>query len=182
MNFMAKDQNSSSARSKDQLKSDAALADYSRLDPDSFCARFESSPSGLSQDEAERRLIQYGPNRVTREQKATILQELWTRTRNPLNALLLTLAVVSYFLGDMRAAIVIGAMVILAITTAFIQEHRSNEAAARLRAMVHRHRQRPAGRHRSDGKDLQRNPDGETGARRHRPPLGRRHDSRPICA
>src|SRR6202035_5196720 len=29
------------------------------------------------------------------------------------------------------------AMVVLAITTAFIQEHRSNEAAARLRAMVH---------------------------------------------
>src|SRR5215468_553611 len=28
-------------------------------------------------------------------------------------------------------------MVVLAITTAFIQEHRSNEAAARLRAMVH---------------------------------------------
>jgi hypothetical protein len=43
---------------------------------------------------------------------------------------------VSYVLGDLRAAIVIAAMVILAITTAFIQEHRSNEAAARLRAMV----------------------------------------------
>ena len=28
-------------------------------------------------------------------------------------------------------------MVVLAITTAFVQEHRSNEAAARLRAMVH---------------------------------------------
>jgi P-type Mg2+ transporter len=44
---------------------------------------------------------------------------------------------VSYFSGDARAAIVILLMVILAITTAFIQEHRSNEAAARLRAMVH---------------------------------------------
>ena len=32
--------------------------------------------------------------------------------------------------------IVIATMVVLAITTAFIQEHRSNEAAARLRAMV----------------------------------------------
>jgi P-type Mg2+ transporter len=43
---------------------------------------------------------------------------------------------VSCALGDLRAAIVIAAMVILAITTAFIQEHRSNEAPARLRAMV----------------------------------------------
>ena len=66
----------------------------------------------------------------------TILQEIWSRARNPLNALLLTLAAVSYFLGDIRAAIVIALMVLLAIGTAFIQEHRSNEAAARLRAMV----------------------------------------------
>ena len=51
--------------------------------------------------------------------------------------MLLTLATLSYFLGDVRAAVVIAAMVILAITTAFIQEHRSNEAAAKLRAMVH---------------------------------------------
>ena len=47
------------------------------------------------------------------------------------------MAIVSYFLGDVRAAVVIAAMVVLAITTAFIQEHRSNEAAAQLRAMVH---------------------------------------------
>ena len=54
-----------------------------------------------------------------------------------MNALLLTLATTSYFLGDVRAAVVIAVMVILAITTAFVQEHRSNEAAAQLRAMVH---------------------------------------------
>ena len=50
--------------------------------------------------------------------------------------LLATLAVVSWFLGDERAAIMIGAMVLLAIVTAFIQEHRSNEAAARLRTEI----------------------------------------------
>jgi Mg2+-importing ATPase len=42
---------------------------------------------------------------------------------------------ISYFLGDIRAAVVI-AMIVLAITTAFIQEHRSNDAAEKLRAMV----------------------------------------------
>jgi Mg2+-importing ATPase len=47
------------------------------------------------------------------------------------------LATVSYFSGDVRAAVVIASMVVLAITTAFIQEHKSNEAAAKLRAMVH---------------------------------------------
>jgi Mg2+-importing ATPase len=113
------------------------LATISRLQPDEACAKLASTLEGLSETEADARLKKFGPNIVARERKATILQELWGRARNPLNALLLTLATTSYFLGDVRAAVVIVVMVILAITTAFIQEHRSNEAAAQLRAMVH---------------------------------------------
>ena len=95
------------------------------------------SLEGLSVAEADARLAKFGPNLVAREGKAGILRELWGRARNPLNALLLTLAAVSYFSGDARAAVVITSMVVLSITTAFIQEHKSNEAAAKLRAMVH---------------------------------------------
>ncbi|MDR3539297.1 MAG: magnesium-translocating P-type ATPase [Acetobacteraceae bacterium] len=116
---------------------DSDLAAASRLQPGAACAEVGSRLEGLSQTEAAGRQKKFGLNLVTRERKATILQELWGRARNPLNALLLTLATVSYFLGDVRAAVVIAGMVILAITTAFIQEHRSNEAAAQLRAMVH---------------------------------------------
>src|ERR1700690_511038 len=116
---------------------DTGLAAISRLQPREACVELGSIPEGLSADEAAARLEKFGPNLVAGERKATIPEELWSRARNPLNALLLTLAIVSYFLGDVRAAGVIAAMVVLAITTAFIQEHRSNEAAARLRAMVH---------------------------------------------
>ena len=116
---------------------DGYLAEVSRLQPSDACTRAESSLEGLSQTEADARLTKFGPNLVAREAKATILQELWSRARNPLNALLLSLATVSYFSGDVRAAVVIASMVVLAIATAFIQEHRSNEAAAKLRAMVH---------------------------------------------
>src|SRR5260370_4554633 len=116
---------------------DGLLATISRLQPDEACAKLASTLEGLSQTEADARLKKFGPNIVARERKATILEELWGRARNPLNALLLTLATTSYFLGDVRAAVVIAVMVILAITTAFVQEHRSNEAAAQLRAMVH---------------------------------------------
>ena len=117
-------------------KSDA-LAELSRLDLGALFARLDSSPQGLARVQAAARIGKYGLNRVTSERKPGIAEELWVRARNPLNALLLTLAVASFFLGDVRAAVVIGAMVVLAITTAFVQEHRSNEAAARLRAMVH---------------------------------------------
>ena len=114
----------------------AELIALSQLSPEPACQKLATNPVGLTEDEAARRLKAYGPNLVTREQKPTILQEIWGRTRNPLNGLLLTLATVSYFLGDLRAALVIVIMVVLSVVTAFIQEHRSNEAAARLRAMV----------------------------------------------
>ncbi|WP_245435067.1 magnesium-translocating P-type ATPase [Methylocystis rosea] len=116
---------------------DEYLATISRLQPEEVYAKTESHLEGLSQAAADERLQKFGPNLVAREAKPTVVQELWNRAKNPLNALLLTLATVSYFLGDIRAAIVIASMVVLAIATAFIQEHRSNEAAAQLRAMVH---------------------------------------------
>ena len=112
------------------------LLQLSRLPADEACRSIDSSHGGLTVEEAETRLRRYGMNVVTREQKPSIVKELWGRTRNPLNALLLTLAAVSYALGDVRAAVVVLVMVVLAIGTSFVQEHRSNEAAARLRSMV----------------------------------------------
>ncbi|HYL25329.1 MAG TPA: magnesium-translocating P-type ATPase [Burkholderiales bacterium] len=108
----------------------------SRLTAEAACRRLDSSTLGLDSEEAALRLKRHGLNLVTRERRPTVLQEIWARARNPLNGLLLLLAAVSLFLGDVRAASVILIMVVLAVTTAFIQEHRSNEAAARLRAMV----------------------------------------------
>ena len=137
MNFFSRPTRETARVEADSAAHDGFLAGISRLQPQEVCAKLEAAPEGLSGDEAAARLKKFGPNLVARERKATIPEELWSRARNPLNALLLTLATVSYFLGDVRAAVVIAAMVVLAIMTAFIQEHRSNEAAAKLRAMVH---------------------------------------------
>lgn len=137
MNFWSKMPKETGRIGTEAAVHDGFLAAISRLQPEEACAKLGSAPEGLSEVEAAARTKKFGPNLVARERKATIPEELWSRARNPLNALLLSLATVSYFLGDVRAAVVIASMVVLAITTAFIQEHRSNEAAARLRAMVH---------------------------------------------
>jgi P-type Mg2+ transporter len=137
MNVFSKPIKETNRISAESAAHDGLLMTISRLQPDEACVKLASTLEGLSETEADARLKKIGPNIVARERKATILEELWGRARNPLNALLLTLATASYFLGDVRAAVVIAVMVILAITTAFVQEHRSNEAAAQLRAMVH---------------------------------------------
>lgn len=121
----------------DQNAEGDQLVKASGLEPAQACATVQSSPEGLSQGEVAQRLKDFGANLIARELKPTILKELWRNAVNPLNGLLLALAVASYLLGDLRAAIVITTMVLLAILTSFIQEHRSNEAASKLRAMVH---------------------------------------------
>jgi len=123
------------ARDTDIVLSNEILA-VSRSEEAGIWPRLRTSPDGLEATEAQARLASVGPNVITREGRPSVLRELWGRAKNPLNALLLSLATISYFLGDIRAAILIAIMVVLAITTAFIQEHRSNDAAAKLRAMV----------------------------------------------
>ena len=108
----------------------------SQADEPAVWSMLRTSPDGLEPAEAERSLASGGPNLIAKEDRPSVVRELWGRAKNPLNALLLSLATASYFLGDLRAAIVILIMVVLAITTAFVQEHRSNDAAAKLRAMV----------------------------------------------
>ena len=125
-----------STRPLDQGK-DRDLAVAATLLPDAVYATVGSSAAGLGDEEVAKRQATFGPNRVGREHRQSILSELWTRARNPLNGLLLALAVASYYLGDYRAAVVIAIMVVLAIVTSFVQEHRANRAAEALRAMVH---------------------------------------------
>ncbi len=119
---------------------DANLANeilqLSRADEAAVWSMLHTSPDGLEAAEAQTRLASGGPNLIVKEGRPSVVKELWGRARNPLNALLLALAAISYFLGDFRAAVVIFIMVVLAVTTAFVQEHRSNDAAAKLRAMV----------------------------------------------
>ncbi len=113
-----------------------ALLATSRMKEDSLWALLQTSPEGLEQTEAEVRLVADGPNLIAQEGPPSLAQELWGRAKNPLNALLLALAAISYFLGDLDAAAVILVIVALAIAMAFIQEHRSNAAAIKLRALV----------------------------------------------
>jgi Mg2+-importing ATPase len=121
---------STAARIEHELERIAAA------DPVEALRLAESDQRGLTDQEALIRLKRFGPNSIAREGRPSIFAELSGRAMNPLNALLLTLAVVSYVLADARSAVVIAVMVILSIGLGFIQEHRSNDAAAKLASMI----------------------------------------------
>ncbi|HEX7566078.1 MAG TPA: cation-transporting P-type ATPase, partial [Bradyrhizobium sp.] len=113
-----------------------ALGEIALLSPDEALQRLSSNVNGLTPDQVEQQLRSVGRNQVAHEARHTILGELVSRSINPLNLLLLSLATASYFLGDQRAAIVIAVMVGLSIALGFIQEHRSNKVAEALQRMV----------------------------------------------
>ena len=112
------------------------LGEIALLSPDEALQRLSSTAQGLTPGQVETRLRSVGPNQVAQQARHTIFGELISRSINPLNMLLLSLATASYFLGEQRAAIMIAIMVVLSISLGFIQEHRSNNAAAKLRRMV----------------------------------------------
>lgn len=96
---------------------------------------FNSSIDGISDDEALLRQEKYGANQVLQIKKESIFA-LLLKSINPLNVLLLTLALVSFFIGDLKAAIVITVMVLLSVILTSFQEYRSNKAIKKLRLMV----------------------------------------------
>ena len=85
------------ARDTDIALSNEILA-VSRADNEAIWALLRTSPEGLDANEAEARLASVGPNLIAREAHPSVVQELLGRAKNPLNALLLSLTTVSYFL------------------------------------------------------------------------------------
>jgi Mg2+-importing ATPase len=99
-------------------------------------ASLRTQPVGLTQEEAERRLEEHGPNAVARDEGHGRAALLGKALVNPLVVLLSLLATVSLLTGDARAASVMAAMVVLGVTLRFVQESRADSAAKKLRAMI----------------------------------------------
>ncbi len=112
------------------------LMQISEGDPQDAIARLASHANGLSTVESAARLARDGPNDVAHEKPLPAWVHLWLCYKNPFNLLLTVLAAVSWLTQDAKATIVIGAMVLLSTVIRFVQETRSNRAAASLKAMV----------------------------------------------
>jgi Mg2+-importing ATPase len=108
----------------------------SLLDPEAALASMQSSLDGLSSSDAAGRLQQYGPNEVARGARRGAVLRFVSLLASPLSLLLFCLAGVNYLTGQGWSAVVITVMVVLSSLLSFVQEHRSDQAAERLRAMV----------------------------------------------
>lgn len=112
------------------------LATFARMDPSAVMEQLGTSTAGLSDEEVEARLEQYGHNEVAREQRTSPLRRLIIILSNPLSILLIILAIITALTGGGPGVYVILLMVVLGAALRFIQEQRSDIAAQELQRMV----------------------------------------------
>ncbi|AKG38093.1 hypothetical protein MA03_00625 [Infirmifilum uzonense] len=95
----------------------------------------DTSPSGLSQEEARRRLEVYGYNRLEEEKKVSPLKLFIEQFKNPLTALLLFATILSLLIGETLDAVVIIVLVLAGALLGFYQEYRAERALEALKKM-----------------------------------------------
>jgi Ca2+-transporting ATPase len=95
-----------------------------------------SEATGLSQEEATKRLLEHGPNELTASKQIHWWELLLEQLKNMLVIILIIAVALSAFLGHEVEAIAIGVIVLFAVLLGFIQEFRAEKAMEKLRAMA----------------------------------------------
>ncbi len=110
--------------------------------PEDVLQQLNSSPEGLSTDEAQQRLAKYGPNKLKEGEKPSLLQRFLTQLKDPMLIILLIAAAVSGVTGwmagenEMAEVIIILAVVLLNAILGVVQESKAEAAIEALQTMT----------------------------------------------
>lgn len=95
-----------------------------------------SSFQGLSLEEAQQRLQQYGPNELTEKKKTSLFMMFLSQFRDFMIIVLIAAAIISGIIGELSDTIAIIVIVCLNAVIGFVQEYRAGKAMAALKKMA----------------------------------------------
>ncbi len=95
-----------------------------------------SSESGLSSEEAERRLSKHGPNELRKEKKTGALSIFANQFRSVLVIILVAATLLSFAIGETLDAVAILVVVILNAIFGFVQEYRAEKTIEALKKLT----------------------------------------------
>jgi Ca2+-transporting ATPase len=95
-----------------------------------------SREKGLKEDEAKRRLEEFGPNLLREEKKRRLLQLIIDQFKDAFVIMLLFACALSYVIGEAVDAMMIAIIVVLCAVIGFFQEYRSEKALEALRKLT----------------------------------------------
>jgi len=110
--------------------------DYVSVPEKVLFEKLNTSRKGLSDEEALRRLEEYGYNEPARKKKRTILLQILSKFLNPLVIVLLIIAAFSLFFGEKASAIIVISMAVMSVGLSFVQEYKAGKEAEKLSEMV----------------------------------------------
>jgi P-type Mg2+ transporter len=96
----------------------------------------QTTPNGLTQDEAQKRLTKYGSNLLKPKKKSDTLTLLLSQFKSPLVLILIFAGALSFFLGDSMNAAIILTIILVSSLLGFWQERGAANAVEKLLAIV----------------------------------------------
>ena len=109
---------------------------YWSIPTEKLMLTLQTDISGLSNEEAQKRLKAYGENTIKKQEKATKLILFLGQLKNPIMLILIFATIVSASTGDLTDATIILAIILGSSILSFFQEYRASNAVEELRAKV----------------------------------------------
>ncbi|WEV61199.1 magnesium-translocating P-type ATPase [Streptococcaceae bacterium ESL0729] len=112
------------------------LKKFAFLSEDDLYKALGSSNQGISEEEAEKRLEKYGPNKIDAEKPTPAWLLFLESFKDPFVFVLAGLMVVSMLTDDFQAAFIMAVMILASSTISFVQEYRSQKASLKLKILI----------------------------------------------
>jgi P-type Mg2+ transporter len=92
----------------------------------------DTREQGLSSEESETRLDEYGPNEMDHARHRGSWSDIFERCKSPLVVQLLIITIVSGAIGEIKSSVIVAAMVVLSVGLSYVLDSRSNRAVEAL--------------------------------------------------
>jgi len=112
------------------------MKEFYHLKSEEVFLAINSSKNGLSDREAKKRLIKYGPNILSADKPYSRLGVFFSQFKSPLIYILIAAAILSFLAGEIVNTQVITAAILINVIIGYIQEDKANSALSKLKLMV----------------------------------------------
>lgn len=122
---------------------------YHAMDIEEVLRTLKTSREGLSSEEAQRRLQEYGYNELVERERVTLLEIFLNQFKDIFVIMLLVATAISFLIGEIIDASTIAVIVVLNAVVGFVQEYRSEKAMEAMKQLT-----APKARVMRDGKEM----------------------------
>lgn len=126
----------SNTSSADTTRPPITSEELATLPLNQLMERLQTTPKGLSSEEAAEHLEIYGENVLAKEHKHSAVKEFLLHFKSPLIIILLVAAIISGFLGELANTVIILIIIFASIVLDSYQENKAEKAAELLKQQV----------------------------------------------